>query len=149
MSDGSEAGKATKESGAPEALGPPTFEDSHFVIFGPQDGTIFARTFGDWDNGEVQRLFDHLQPKIDGAAELPRFVMDLRQKNEITMTARYRTAQIMKGNRGKIYRTAVIVRDFRQEFTLNTLLRVSGRKNVRALLRLDDAIAFVRSGEPT
>ena len=115
--------------------------DSHFTVE-KRAGALYCVCTRDWDTPDVERLKTALQPLIDGD-DKPRFVMDLLDMEEITLGARWLTSSWMRNNRGKVERTAVILRDSMQRFVLQTLLRVSGRTNVKACADQAEAFAFV------
>jgi len=117
--------------------------DSHFELIDLGDNIIYGRTFDEWDNDDVARLSGALEALMERPAQLG-FIMDLREMESITLSARYQTATFMKGNRGRIRATAVVVKDAKHRFTLQTLLRISGRKNVKAVLSSEEGLDHLR-----
>ncbi len=127
-------------------LAVPLAEDPYFTIEDRQ-GVFYCTCRHDWDVPDVERLIAVIQPLIE-SQENPRFVMNLVEMHDITLTARWRTSGWMRGNQGRVARTAVIMRDNMQRFVLQTLLRVSGRRNVRACATVEEAFAFVHAPDP-
>jgi hypothetical protein len=82
----SDAGGPPADLDLPQGVGTKALlSDSNFDLVVVDEDVVWGRCRRSWENGDVHRLREALQPLIDGGTT--RFVMDLRVMEDITLSA--------------------------------------------------------------
>jgi hypothetical protein len=79
---------------------------------------------------EGDAILDAIQPHLEAHAPA-RYLVDVSNVRDLSLSERWRLAERMKENRQFIHRTAVLGVNSFLRFPVQVILRVSGRDNVR------------------
>jgi hypothetical protein len=93
----------------------------------------------------VEGVLDSIQPHLEAHAPV-RYLVDARGLDELSLADRWKLSSRMKTNRRYIDRSAVFGLGAAQRFMLQVILRASGRSDVRAFERREEAERWLLAG---